>query len=119
MIDKWPNDNLLVSLRDQCVRDSNIWFPGEVQTLSHHTLALCGEVGELANLVKKIDRGSLDSNSAIVQHDLQSESADVLIYLLNIFGLLDIDPLKAYIEKRTFNDKRFRRDLLGGQATAS
>lgn len=117
MADRWPDQNLLVSLRDQCVRDSNIWFPGQSQTLMHHTLALCGEVGELANIVKKIDRGSLTLESEIVRHDLESETADVLIYLLNVFGLLEVDPLKAYMTKRTFNDKRFRRDL-SGQATA-
>lgn len=117
MADKWPDQNLLVSLRDQCVRDSNIWFPGQSQTLMHHTLALCGEVGELANIVKKLDRGSLSMSSELVLHDLESESADVLIYLLNVFGLLNIDPLRAYITKRTFNDKRFRRSVSGQGAT--
>lgn len=117
MSEKWPDKNLLVSLRDQCVRDSNLWFPGQSQTLMHHTLALCGEVGELANIVKKIDRGSLTLESELVQHDLESESADVLIYLLNVFGLIKVDPLKAYTAKRVFNDKRFRRDASGQAAT--
>jgi NTP pyrophosphatase (non-canonical NTP hydrolase) len=85
----------------------------------HHSLALCGEAGEIANIVKKIDRGSLNIGDEIVLHDLEGETADVLIYLLNIFGLLQVDPLKAYVAKRTFNDKRFRRGPLSGQATAS
>jgi NTP pyrophosphatase (non-canonical NTP hydrolase) len=108
----WPENNLLVSLARQCASDSQVWFPEVhgadlVNELVHHTLAMCGEAGELANLVKKIDRGSLDVNAEVVRIDLRSELADVFIYVLNVAAMLHIDLLKEYIVKREFNDKRF------------
>jgi len=99
----------LEELERQALDDSNRWF-GDVraaQFLSHHVLALCGEVGELANLVKKIERGSLDGRTAQVQYDLAMETTDVFVYLLNIAGLLGIDLEKTNQIKRAQNEKRF------------
>jgi dCTP diphosphatase len=71
------------------------------------TLALAGEVGELANLIKKIERGSLNFNDAKVQFEVHMETTDVFIYLLNIAGLLRIDLEAAYRVKRAENERRF------------
>jgi NTP pyrophosphatase (non-canonical NTP hydrolase) len=99
--------NLLQQLAEQCLTDSHKYFPENMHTLSHHALALCGEVGEFANVVKKIERGSLDPDSEQAKIMLEGEAADILIYLMNIFGLLNVDPLKAYMKKRDFNNRRF------------
>jgi NTP pyrophosphatase (non-canonical NTP hydrolase) len=92
----------------QCQEDSQRWFPGTTQdNLPFLVLALAGEVGELANVVKKIVRGSLDARDAAVKRQLDMEATDCLVYLLNIFGALNVDPKKAYDMVRTLNEKRF------------
>jgi NTP pyrophosphatase (non-canonical NTP hydrolase) len=73
-------------------------------------LALAGEVGELANIVKKIERGSLDPRSAAVRREMVMEATDVYIYLMNIFGVLGVDPEKSYQLKRMENEQRFGTD---------
>lgn len=96
-------------LQRQCQDDSERWF-GDTHAghnLVHHTLALCGEVGELANLVKKVDRGSLDISDAATRVHLAEECADIFTYLLNVADLLQIDLEQAYHIVRGKNDKRF------------
>jgi NTP pyrophosphatase (non-canonical NTP hydrolase) len=114
---KEDTPHLLNQLRDQCARDSMNWFPeamslqgeeGEKEHhLIHHTLSLCGEAGELANLVKKVDRGTLKLDAEIVQFDLADELTDVFIYVLNVAALLRVDLLHHYIAKRNKNIERF------------
>jgi NTP pyrophosphatase (non-canonical NTP hydrolase) len=104
--------NLLDVLVRQCLKDSERWFgmtmdEPSVRTLVHYSLSMCGEAGEFANIVKKVDRGSLDLNNAIVKHDLADELVDVLTYLLNIAGVLKVDLLKGYLAKRDKNELRF------------
>lgn len=114
--------HLLNQLRDQCVRDSKRWFPtaipidspeleDQTKALMHHTLSLCGEAGEVANIVKKIDRGSLELATEVVQHDLREELTDAFIYLLNIAGILNIDLLAQYMAKRNKNIARFEKKV--------
>lgn len=99
----------LGKLSIQCVQDSRKWFGDTTASGSviHHSLALAGEVGEFCNIVKKIDRGSLEFKDAAVRYDLQMELTDILIYVLNLAGLLGVDLEKAYEHKRGINDKRF------------
>lgn len=110
--------NLLVQLAEQCVVDSQRWFPevapkstdtsrDTVAQIIHHTVAMFGEVGEFANIVKKIERRSLDLYDEEVQRQLQDELTDVLIYVLNLAGMLGIDLLQAYENKREYNEARF------------
>jgi NTP pyrophosphatase (non-canonical NTP hydrolase) len=92
----------------QCQEDGQRWFPGTTHdNLPFLVLALAGEVGELANVVKKIVRGSLDAKDAAVKRQLDMEATDCLVYLLNIFGVLNVDPKKAYDMVRAMNEKRF------------
>jgi len=100
-------NSVLVNLAQECHEDSQRWFP-KSDTMSHHTLALCGEVGELANIVKKIERGSLDPSQASVRHAMAMEATDAFIYLLNIASILKIDLEKSYRMKRTENERRFK-----------
>jgi NTP pyrophosphatase (non-canonical NTP hydrolase) len=107
--------NLLQQLAEQCLSDSNKYFPqyasqgGTTGRLVHFALALCTEAGEFGEIVKKIDRGSFDYSNEGIRAALKNEAVDVLIYLMNIFGELGVDPLKAYFEKRDFNNSRFTK----------
>lgn len=81
------------------VSDSNI------EDLEHLLVCLVGEVGEFANLVKKVSRG--DFTISDCKEDLTDELADILIYLLKAFAQLQIDPEKAFLAKLEQNEKRF------------
>jgi len=95
----------------QCLDDSKEWFPDVAESLTHHCLALAGEVGELCNVVKKVERGSVDEVSA--RQMLRDETADVFIYLCNVAAVLGMDLEAEYDIKRSFNARRFGRDDAG------
>jgi NTP pyrophosphatase (non-canonical NTP hydrolase) len=92
-------------LTAQSHQASKEWFPETAFDLGHHALALCGEVGEVANVVKKLQRGSLEEGEA--RDLLKGELADVFIYLLNCCAIARIDLAEAYFEKQKFNGERF------------
>jgi NTP pyrophosphatase (non-canonical NTP hydrolase) len=79
--------------------------------LEYLTNALAGEVGEVANLVKKVVRsvvyGRGDLRLDDVKQELAEEIADVFTYLLTIAGLLGLDLEKTYLQKLEKNRKRF------------
>lgn len=94
-----------------CLRDSEAWFPETAYSLTHHLIALGGEVGELMNVYKKIERGSLpdikidpDNES---RQQLLEELTDVLIYAFNIAGLLQGNVELMFETKRWENEQRF------------
>jgi NTP pyrophosphatase (non-canonical NTP hydrolase) len=98
---------LLRQLSEQCLIDSRAWFPSSSQNIVHHSLALCGEVGEVANIVKKIDRGDFNLSDKAVYNHLRDELGDVFIYLLNLAGLLSLDLLEQYKQTRQKNVDRW------------
>lgn len=102
-------DSKLSLMARQCLEDSERWFGDSdiVHSIPHHTLAMAGEVGEFANIVKKIERGSLSMNNAQVRFDLMMELTDVFVYLLNISALIGVDLEKSYMLVRSNNEKRF------------
>lgn len=73
--------------------------------LTHNVLALAGEVGELANLVKKFDRG--DFSFEDLKKSMPGELADILIYLIKISYQSGLDLEKAFTEKLHQNEMRF------------
>lgn len=99
----------------EALEDGRRWFPGVGSSLAHNVLALCGEAGELANLVKKIDRGGPFDKEMLVK--LVGETVDVQTYLYEIMGLLDEISRRdfatelywegEYDKKRGFNENRF------------
>lgn len=101
-------------LAKQCVEDSTRWFGDSVAAHSvvHHSLAMAGEVGEFCNIVKKIDRGSLDFKDASVRYQLTMELTDVYVYVLNLAGLLGVDLEKSYDMVRANNEQRFMAERL-------
>lgn len=102
----------LNTLAGLCLTDSRRWF-GDTNTtedLGYMALAMAGEVGEFCNVVKKIERKSLDLSDAKTWLMLSSELTDVLVYLLNIAGMLHIDLEKSFMAVRGANEKRFMEE---------
>ena len=81
------------------------------QPLTYWTTALAGEVGELCNMIKKmqrVERGGVDGGSSYTAKDiskemLKEEIGGIAIYLDLLASLLDIDLEEAIIS--TFNQK--------------
>jgi NTP pyrophosphatase (non-canonical NTP hydrolase) len=73
--------------------------------LVHNVLALAGEIGELANLVKKYQRG--DFSFAQLNELMPGELADIFIYLLKLAYQSGIDLEKAFLDKLAQNEIRF------------
>lgn len=101
-------DMNLLDLARQAHNDSKVWFPDNADDLQHHILGLCGEAGEVANIAKKIDRGTHDLESA--RKDLAEEVIDVVIYAMNICAILGVDPNKMWDLKRAKNKQRFTKE---------
>lgn len=69
-----------------------------IDELRFHVMALCGEVGEIANIVKKEWRGDeMDNNT--LKEKLADEKADVRTYLFRIEMLMGIDLDQACEKK--------------------
>lgn len=81
------------------------------QPLTYWTTALAGEVGELCNMIKKmqrVERGGIDGGSSYTAKDinkemLKEEIGGIAIYLDLLASLLDISLEEAIID--TFNSK--------------
>lgn len=94
-----------------CADDSQRWFPGTTTDLVVHILGLTGEAGEVADIVKKSIRGSLDKIEIkpdnITRAMIIEELTDVLIYVGNIAALLKVDLEASFNQKRKINEERF------------
>lgn len=85
--------------------DSQRWFPETSGNLFFTAGCLAGEVGEVLNLLKKVERGSHDMED--VEAKVVEEVADVFTYLLKLAGEMDIDLEQEYKKKRQINEARF------------
>lgn len=81
------------------ITDSNI------EMLEFLMVSLTGEVGEVANIVKKIVRGDFKLEEK--KSDIEEELADVFIYLLKLSYQLNIDLESTYVKKMGKNRERF------------
>ncbi len=85
-------------------------------------LALAGEAGEFANLVKKVWR-QLDHDgtgpSAEMVKKLQEEIVDVFIYVVTLSENLNLDLEKGYFDKMKFNNERFQKFEKGKDETTA
>ena len=82
----------------------------QMQFLQHGTIALAGEVGEFANILKKAMRhyestGELPSKEAY--ENLNEEIVDVFIYVVKISIALGLDLSAGYYSKMKVNHKKF------------
>lgn len=71
--------------------------------------AVCGELGELANLIKKIERGDMTLDEA--RADVADELADVATYLDLLAFRCDVDLGKATISKFNRVSERVGSDV--------
>jgi NTP pyrophosphatase (non-canonical NTP hydrolase) len=78
-----------------------------IDILQFLTVALAGETGEFANVVKKIIRG--DRSLVDSKGQLSSEIADVFIYVLKLSYQLEIDLEQAFMDKLKENEVRFEK----------
>lgn len=93
---------MLNEMREDTIR----WFgEGMQNNLTVMVLGLVGEAGEVADILKKIQRGSKTMEDVLP--DLKTELIDVFHYWLLIVGMLNIDIAEVYAEKRAYNEQRF------------
>lgn len=90
----------------QCMEDSEKYFPGKSKDLLYMVVALTGELGEFCNILKKVERGSIELTPA-VHLELSMELVDVFIYLCNCAGIMNVDLGAGYEAKKQYNDERF------------
>ena len=74
---------------------------------SDKILLLVEEVGELAKAIRKNENNlGIDETKEYNYSSIESEIADVFIVLLSICDILNIDLLKAFLNKEEENIKR-------------
>lgn len=105
----------LNELSAQAIANSRRWFPklhtSTWDQVQHFMLGLCGEVGEAANLVKKVNRG--DKHLSAILPDLSLELADIITYTLDLAACLNIDLDQAITEKVAICEERWGDDAKG------
>jgi NTP pyrophosphatase (non-canonical NTP hydrolase) len=80
--------------------------PSKIGVLEHGVVCLLGELGEFANIVKKVKRGDLPLARA--RPSLTEELTDTFIYLIKLANQLDIDLEATFLERLRYNEERFR-----------
>src|SRR5215467_4785023 len=78
-----------------------------VELLEHLLVCLLGEIGECANITKKIVRGDYRYDEA--RPLLASELADSFIYLMKICNQADIDLESEFLQRLDYNRERFQK----------
>jgi len=95
----------LQEMSEQCLQDSEEWFPEHARDPFFLMLAMMGEMGEACNVMKKVMRGSITMADATPQ--LHEEMVDILIYWMNAAAAMGINIERVYDDKRRFNQARF------------
>lgn len=77
-----------------------------IEMLEYLVLALAGEVGETANIVKKIIRGDFSFREK--KSELETEIIDIFIYIIKLAYQMDIDIENVYLQKLKYNQRKFK-----------
>lgn len=88
----------------------------ELINLLHRDLVgLLGELGEFANILKKItlvdEKSNLEESQKLFEElkgNLSEELIDTLIYLIRIASHLRVDVEKEYLKKSNFNKAKYK-----------
>jgi NTP pyrophosphatase (non-canonical NTP hydrolase) len=78
----------------------------DADELQHSVVCLVGEIGEFANILKKVNRGDRPYSDA--RADLSEELTDVFIYVMQIANQMSIDLEATYLKKLAINQQRFK-----------
>src|SRR4051812_21776340 len=90
---------------------------GRFHDLKSLTLALTGEVGEVAELVQWLPHTeATDLSDEALRERLGGELADVLLYLLRLADVAGLDLGAEAVKKLTKNESRFPADEHRGVA---
>ncbi|RYG82930.1 MAG: hypothetical protein EON59_13995 [Alphaproteobacteria bacterium] len=83
----------------------------QLSRLEYSLIGLTGEVGEIANIIKKARRGRAlaETNERAMLMGLGAEIADVMSYLLKLADQAHVDPGRAWLLKMCRNAHRFSR----------
>ncbi|MGA2057942.1 MAG: hypothetical protein ABSG88_21880 [Bradyrhizobium sp.] len=112
-------ESLASLVRRQIEADRKHGFPVDLASdeercnqISKDLVGLIGEIGEFANLIKKVDLtftrpGYQGPDLADAVPKLREELADAQIYLLRLAHLIGADLEKVVIEKMRLNDDRY------------
>lgn len=107
-------------VRRQIERDKKRGFPVEFASelereaqMNRDTVGLIGEVGEFANLLKKvslalINEGYEGPSLSEAAGDLREELADATIYIMRLSAILGGDLEQDILEKMKKNDSRYK-----------
>ncbi len=82
-----------------------------LNSLNHMTIVMAGEVGEFANIVKKIHRKFYNLDKKIDKNlleNLKEELTDIFIYVLITSNLLKMDLEEEYLKKLALNKEKFK-----------
>jgi NTP pyrophosphatase (non-canonical NTP hydrolase) len=98
------------------LRQKNLQRVGEIHNCGQWqypewVMAVCGELGEMANILKKVKRGSKKWNKT-TKLAVQREIADTLIYLDLLAQSLDIELDIAVIEKFNLVSKKYSSKII-------
>lgn len=96
--------------------DARDW--GRFHDLKSLTLALTGEVGEVAELVQWLpadEAVSVDAGGDLHAR-LGDELADVLLYLVRLADVAGVDLYVEALKKLAVNETRFPQDVIRGAA---
>jgi dCTP diphosphatase len=88
--------------------DARDW--GRFHDLKSLTLALAGEVGEVAELVQWLPGGMTPDDA--LRERIGNELADVLLYLVRLADVADVDLGAAAVRKLALNEERFPVDVV-------
>jgi len=88
------------------------WRGWRETDIKHFVLGLFGELGELANKIKKHERFKLGWKGNYLNDEefieaIKDELADIAIYLYIIAGKYHLDIEELVLEKQLINRKRF------------
>lgn len=84
-------------------------FEDDDWSVSDWLMAVTGELGELANTLKKVRRG--DITLAEAHHAVEAEFADIVMYLDILAAELTVDLNRAVIAKFNIVSNRVNSDL--------
>lgn len=101
---RWANTARLPLFRNRAGEIAHAKADGSDWSPNDWMVAVVGEVGEAANLLKKMKRGDFDTKDALdaARAELEKELADIVIYLDLLAFQLGVELDSAVVQK--FNE---------------